>query len=69
MFNCALRHRYESSFSLLTPEYYLETIPITVDYGDILGVATLAVVCSTIASVFPAMKASKVDPAVVLARR
>jgi lipoprotein-releasing system permease protein len=46
---------------LLDPEYYLEKIPVTVDYRQILVIAALSIILSVIVSLIPAKKASTVS--------
>lgn len=46
---------------LLDPEYYLETIPVMVNYRQILIIAVLSMALSVIVSLLPARKASGVS--------
>jgi len=46
---------------LLDPAYYLEKIPISVDFAQIALIATLSIALSVVASLIPALKASKVS--------
>jgi len=46
---------------LLDPAYYLEKIPVTVNYWQILVIAVLSIVLSVIVSLIPARKASTIS--------
>lgn len=46
---------------LLDPEYYLETIPVIVNYWQILVIAVLSIVLSIVVSIIPARKASGIS--------
>lgn len=54
---------------LLDPEYYLQTIPITLRFADVAGVVILTVGLSFAASFLPARKAARLDPMDALRRR
>ena len=47
---------------ILDPGFYLETIPIIVDWGAILMIGIFTVLCSVLASWIPAHKAGKLKP-------
>lgn len=46
---------------LLDPAYYLEKIPISIDFAQIALIAILSIALSTITSLIPAMKASRIS--------
>ena len=46
--------------------YFLSSLPAKVDAGEVVIVATMALTLSFLASLYPAMRASKLDPAEVL---
>jgi len=47
---------------ILDPGFYLETIPIIVDWGAVLLIGIFTVLCSVLASWIPAHKAGKLKP-------
>jgi len=47
---------------ILDPVFYLETIPIIVDWTLVLMIGLLAILCSVLASWFPARRAGKLKP-------
>ena len=46
---------------LLDPAYYLEKIPVSIDFSQIALIATLSVALSAVASLIPALKASRIS--------
>ncbi|MDR2049189.1 MAG: FtsX-like permease family protein, partial [Treponema sp.] len=53
---------------LLDPEYYLEEIPIVIDWVTVFAVMLFTVCCSVAASWFPARRAGKLKPLEILRR-
>jgi lipoprotein-releasing system permease protein len=53
-------------FRLLNPSYYLQTIPVTVNFREIYNVAAMVLLISLGASFFPARKAGSLKPLEVL---
>ena len=51
---------------ILDPGFYLETIPIIIDWGAVLIIWLFTILCSVIASLIPAAKAGKLKPMVLL---
>jgi lipoprotein-releasing system permease protein len=51
---------------LLDPEYYLQEIPIIIDWKTVLFIGIFTVFCSCIASVLPAGRAGKLRPLEIL---
>ncbi|MCL2265605.1 MAG: ABC transporter permease [Treponema sp.] len=47
---------------ILDPGFYLETIPIIIDWNAVLLILLFAVFCSVLASLIPALKAGKLKP-------
>ena len=47
---------------ILDPGFYLETIPIIIDWGAVLLIGLFAIVCSIFASWIPAIRAGKLKP-------
>ena len=47
---------------ILDPGFYLETIPIIIDWNAVFLIGFFAVVCSIMASLIPAIKAGKLKP-------
>jgi len=47
---------------ILDPGFYLETIPIVIDWNAVLVIALFAILCSVAASWIPARKAGKLKP-------
>ena len=48
--------------TILDPDFYLETIPIIIDWGTVLLIGVFAVFCSMLSSWIPARKAGKLKP-------
>jgi len=60
-FLCYLLARYQ--FIELPPDvYYITTLPVRMEWLDIVSIAAAAVVISFIATIFPSFQASKVNP-------
>jgi lipoprotein-releasing system permease protein len=51
-----------SEVKILDPGFYLETIPIIVDWGAVLLIGLFTILCSVLASWIPAHKAGKLKP-------
>jgi lipoprotein-releasing system permease protein len=51
---------------ILDPGYYLETIPIIIDWTAVLLIGLFTVLCSIIASYLPARRAGKLKPLEIL---
>ncbi|MDR2543895.1 MAG: ABC transporter permease [Treponema sp.] len=51
-----------SEVKILDPGFYLETIPIIIDWNAVLMIGVFAVLCSVLASWIPAHKAGKLKP-------
>ncbi|MFW5782968.1 MAG: hypothetical protein ACOCY8_00475, partial [Spirochaetota bacterium] len=51
---------------LLSGEYYLQEIPITIRYPDLLLVTCLTLLLATVAAWFPARRAGRIRPLEVL---
>ena len=47
---------------ILDPGFYLETIPIVINWGDVLLIGCFAILCSVAASWIPARRAGKLKP-------
>ena len=47
---------------ILDPGFYLETIPIVIDWGAVLLIWLFAIFCSVLASLIPAQRAGKLKP-------
>jgi lipoprotein-releasing system permease protein len=47
---------------ILDPGFYLETIPIVIDWNAVLMIGLFAILCSIIASWIPALRAGKLKP-------
>jgi len=47
---------------ILDPGFYLETIPIIIDWNAVFVIGLFAILCSVIASLIPARKAGKLKP-------
>ncbi len=56
------------AITLLNPDFYLESIPIRIHFLEIFGVASFAILLSTIASYIPAKRAGRIRPLEVLRR-
>jgi lipoprotein-releasing system permease protein len=52
--------------TILDPEYYLETIPIVIDWKSVLFIGFFTVLCSILASWLPARRAGKLKPIEIL---
>ncbi len=57
-----------SPFEIFNKSYYLDRIPISINFLDILSVAVIALIFSTLAAVLPARKAGDVKPVELLNR-
>jgi lipoprotein-releasing system permease protein len=53
---------------LLDPEYYLEEIPIIIDWITVLAIVLFTIGCSVLASWLPARRAGKLKPLEILRR-
>jgi lipoprotein-releasing system permease protein len=51
---------------ILDPGFYLETIPIVIDWGTVAAIAFVAVLCSVIAAYIPALRAGRQKPSGLL---
>jgi len=51
-----------SEVKILDPGFYLETIPVVIDWKAVLMISVFAILCSVIASLIPAVKAGKLKP-------
>jgi len=58
----------EHPIALLNPDFYLERIPIRINFFEIFGVAAFAILLSTLASYLPAKRAGRIRPLEVLRR-
>ncbi|MCX7025725.1 MAG: ABC transporter permease [Spirochaetes bacterium] len=58
-----------SPSELLNPDYYLEMIPIVLDYASLAFIAAGTVVISLLTSILPARKAAGLQPLEILRRR
>jgi lipoprotein-releasing system permease protein len=47
---------------ILDPGFYLETIPIIIDWNMVLMIGLFAILCSVVASLIPAFKAGRLKP-------
>jgi len=47
---------------ILDPGFYLETIPIIIDWGAVMVIWLFAIICSVLASWIPARRAGKIKP-------
>ena len=52
--------------TILDPEFYLETIPIIIDWNAVFIIGLFAVICSVIASWIPARRAGRLKPMEIL---
>lgn len=50
------------AFKVLDPEYYLQTIPVEVPFGEIVAVVTATVALSFVAALGPARRAASLSP-------
>ena len=54
-------------FKILSPEvYYLDRIPVQVNYIDVISIMSSAIVITLLATIYPAWQASRLDPAEAL---
>jgi lipoprotein-releasing system permease protein len=53
---------HQGAVKLLDPGYYLETIPIIIDWSAVLLIGLFTILCSIIASWIPARRAGKLNP-------
>jgi lipoprotein-releasing system permease protein len=58
---CHLLAKYKF-ISLPSDVYYISTLPVRVEFGDVCFVALAAVVISFIATLYPSWHASKLNP-------
>ncbi len=54
---------------ILNPDYYLESIPVTLEYPALAGILAAALFLSWLASLLPARKAAALPPLEILRRR
>lgn len=59
---------WQKEVRILDPEYYLESIPVIIDWKTILFIALFTLLCSCIASAIPARSAGKLKPLEILRR-
>jgi lipoprotein-releasing system permease protein len=59
---------FSGGIKILDPEYYLETIPIIIDWKMICLIFVFTVLCSVLASWLPARSAGKQKPVEILSR-
>jgi lipoprotein-releasing system permease protein len=57
-----------SDVKILDPGFYLETIPIIIDWPAVFLIGCFTLLCSVLASWFPAMRAGKLKPMELLRR-
>ena len=67
-FLTVLSSPWGSEVKLLDPDYYLQTIPIIIDWQMILLIAFFTLLCSCLASAIPARQAGKLKPLEILRR-
>jgi lipoprotein-releasing system permease protein len=60
--------KFQHPISILDPAFYLESIPIRINFPEILSVAVLTTLLTTLASYLPARRAGSVRPLEVLRR-
>jgi lipoprotein-releasing system permease protein len=53
---------HQGEVKILDPGYYLETIPINIDWSTVFLIGLLTVLCSIVASWIPAHRAGKLKP-------
>jgi lipoprotein-releasing system permease protein len=53
---------------ILDPDYYLQTIPIIIDWKMVFTIAVFTLLCSCLASAMPARRAGKLKPLEILRR-
>ncbi|HSV57105.1 MAG TPA: ABC transporter permease [Magnetospirillaceae bacterium] len=63
------REIFPATFRILNPDYYLEHIPVVLDYQALAAVFCSALILSCLASVLPARKAAALPPLEILRRR
>jgi lipoprotein-releasing system permease protein len=51
-----------SAVKILDPGFYLETIPIIIDWSAVFVIGCFTILCSVIASMIPALRAGKLKP-------
>jgi lipoprotein-releasing system permease protein len=51
-----------SAVKILDPGFYLETIPIIIDWSAVFLIGCFTIICSVIASMIPALRAGKLKP-------
>ncbi|MDR0540367.1 MAG: FtsX-like permease family protein [Spirochaetaceae bacterium] len=54
------------TFHILDPSYYLQTIPIVIDWNTVALIGLFTVVCACVSSAFPARKAGRAKPVELL---
>jgi lipoprotein-releasing system permease protein len=54
------------TIKLLDPDYYLQSIPIIIDWGTVVLIGVFTVLCSIIASAFPSAYAARTKPVELL---
>jgi len=59
---------WKGEVRILDPDYYLQTIPITIDWKMVLLIAVFTLLCSCLASALPARRAGKLKPLEILRR-
>jgi lipoprotein-releasing system permease protein len=59
---------WHNQVRILDPDYYLETIPIIIDWKMILLIAVFTLLCSCVAAIIPARRAGKLKPLEILRR-
>ena len=67
-FLTVLSSPWGSEVKLLDPDYYLQTIPIIIDWQMILLIALFTLICSCLASAIPSRQAGKLKPLEILRR-
>jgi lipoprotein-releasing system permease protein len=51
-----------AEIKILDPDFYLETIPIIIDFGAVILIGLFAIFCSVLSSWIPARRAGKLKP-------
>jgi len=59
---------WQKKIRILEPDYYLESIPIVIDWNMILLITLFTLLCSCVASAIPARRAGKLKPLEILRR-
>jgi len=59
---------WKKEVRILDPDYYLETIPIIIDWKMVLLIGFFTLLCSCLASALPARRAGKLKPLEILRR-